>query len=141
MAMDVSCHSLVSMARLAEPLMTDDGSPMTMSYLGASEVVPNYGLMGPFKAALQSTLRYLAAELWPAGIRVNAISPGPIETRAAYGPAGCGGFVNYSARRAPLRTPLDIDEVGPLCAFFASDAVCVITGGTLYVDDGYHLLN
>ena len=141
MAMDVSCHSFVRMARLAEPLMTDGGSLMTMSYLGASEVVPNYGLMGPVKAALESTVRYLAAELGPAGIRVNAISPGAIETRAASGLAGFGGLVDDNSRRAPLRPPLGIGDVGPLCAFLASDAARAITGGTLYVDGGYHLLN
>ncbi len=140
-AMDVSCHSFVRMARLAEPLMGEGGSLMTMSYLGANEVVPNYGLMGPVKAALESAVRYLAAELGPSDIRVNAISPGPIRTRAASGLADFDALVDDSLRRAPLRQPLSIGEVGPLCAFLAGDGARAITGQTLYVDGGYSILN
>ncbi|GAA4341210.1 enoyl-ACP reductase FabI [Pigmentiphaga soli] len=140
-AMDVSCHSFIRMARLAEPLMQGGGSLMTMSYLGAEEVIDDYGLMGPVKAALESTVRYLAAELGPAGIRVNAVSPGPVATRAASGIAHFDRLLADSQRRAPMRRPLSIDDVGPLCAFLASDAAGAITGGTLYVDCGYHVLN
>lgn len=140
-AMDVSCHSLLRLCRLAEPLMRGGGSVTTMTYLGGAEVVPNYGLMGPVKAALESAVRYLAVELGPSGIRVNAISPGPITTRAASGLAQFDALVEDSARRSPLRRALAIDDVGPLCAFLAGDGAAAITGTTLYVDAGYHVLN
>ena len=141
LAMDVSCHSFVRLARLAEPLMPDGGSLITMSYLGGAEVIPHYGIMGPVKAALESATRYLAAELGPAGIRVNAISPGPIPTRAASGLSAFDALVADSAARAPMRATLSTDDVGPLCAFLASDGARAITGSTLYVDGGYHILN
>ncbi|MDC8758661.1 enoyl-ACP reductase FabI [Janthinobacterium fluminis] len=140
-AMDISCHSFLRMAKLAEPLMQQGGSLMTMSYLGAEEVIGDYGLMGPVKAALESSVRYLAAELGPAGIRVNAISPGPLATRAASGIAHFDRLLADAAQRAPLRRLVDIDDVGALCAFLAGDAARAITGGTLYVDAGYHILN
>lgn len=140
-AMDISCHSFVRMARLAEPLMPDGGSLLTMSYLGADEVVDRYGLMGPVKAALESSVRYLAAELGPAGIRVNAISPGPLATRAASGIAHFDQLLAEAAQRAPLRRLVDIDDVGALCVFLAGDGAGAITGDTLYVDAGYHILN
>ena len=140
-AMDISCHSFIRMARLAEPLMRHGGSLMTMSYLGSEEVIDNYGLMGPVKAALEASVRYLAAELGPAGIRVNAVSPGPIATRAASGLAGFDALVADAQRRAPMRDALRIDDVGPLCAFLAGDGARAITGTTLYVDGGYHILN
>ena len=140
-AMDISCHSFARMARLAEPLMQDGGSLLTMSYLGAEEVIDNYGLMGPVKAALESTVRYLAAELGPRGIRVNAISPGPMATRAASGLADFDGLLADAALRAPLRRLVDLDDVGAVCTFLASDAARSITGTTLYVDAGYHILN
>lgn len=141
MAMDVSCHSLLRLVKRAEPLMKHGGSVMTMSYLGSEEVVPNYGLMGPVKAALESAVRYLAVELGPSGIRVNAISPGPITTRAASGLAQFDALVEDSARRSPLHRALVIEDVGPLCAFLAGDGAAAITGTTLYVDAGYHVLN
>lgn len=140
-AMDVSCHSFVRMARLAEPLMKNGGSLMTMSFLGSQKVVPNYGLMGPVKAALESTVRYLAAELGHAGIRVNAVSPGPIATRAASGLTDLDALIDNSTRRSPLRHPLSNNDVGPLCAFLASDGARAITGMTIQVDCGYHILN
>ena len=140
-AMDISCHSLARMARLAEPLMQGGGSLLTMSYLGAEEVVANYGLMGPVKAALESTVRYLAAELGPQGIRVNAVSPGPMATRAASGIADFDALMADAARRAPLRRLVDIGDVGAVCAFLASDAARSITGTTLFVDAGHHILN
>ena len=139
-AMDVSCHSFVRLAKLAEPLMTQGGSLMTMSYLGSERVVPNYGLMGPVKAALEACVRYLAAELGPSGITVNAISAGPLETRAASGLADFGALVQDSHHRSPLQRKLSIDDVGPLCAFLASDGARALTGETLYVDCGYHIL-
>ena len=140
-AMDVSCHSLMRLARLAEPLMDRGGSIMTMSYLGAEDVVGDYGLMGPVKAALEAAMRYLAAELGPAGIRVNAISPGPLATRAASGITHFDRLLDDAARRAPLRRLAGIDDVGALCAFLASDAARCITGNTLYVDAGRHILS
>jgi enoyl-[acyl-carrier protein] reductase I len=139
-AMDISCHSFARMARLAEPLMPDGGALMTMSYVGAEEVVPNYGVMGPVKAALESSTRYLAAELGPRGIRVNAVSPGPLATRAASGIAGFDQLLQDAVARAPLRRLVDIDDVGALCAFLAGDGGRNITGSTLYVDAGYHVV-
>lgn len=140
-AMDISCHSFIRMAQLAEPLMKNGGSLMTMSYLGGQEVIPNYGIMGPVKAALESSVRYLAAELGPSGIRVNAISPGPIVTRAASGIASFNSLVEESARRSPMRNELSIEDVGPLSIFLASDGSRAISGTTLFVDGGYHVLN
>ena len=139
-AMDISCHSFIRMARLAEPLMKDGGSLMTMSYLGGQEVVPNYGIMGPVKAALESTVRYLAYELGEQGIRVNAISPGTIMTRAASGIASFDALVEANAQRAPMGA-VDIDDVGPLSVFLASDGSRAITGGNVYVDGGFNILN
>ena len=139
-AMDISCHSFARMARLAEPLMKEGGSLMTMSYVGAEEVIADYGLMGPVKAALEASVRYLAAELGPKGIRVNALSPGPLATRAASGIPNFDALLAQAAQRAPLRRLVDISEVGALCAFLASDASRAITGNTLYVDAGYHIL-
>lgn len=139
-AMDISCHSLLRMAHLAEPLMNQGGALLTMSYLGADEVVANYGLMGPVKAALESSVRYLATELGPQGIRVNAVSPGPLATRAASGIAGFDQLLAQAAARAPLRRLVDIAEVGALCTFLVSDGARAITGDTLYVDAGFHIL-
>lgn len=139
-AMDVSCHSLLRLAKRAEPLMSNGGSIMTMSYLGSEKIVQNYGLMGPVKAALESSVRYLAMELGPAKIRVNAISPGPIVTRAASGLVGFRDLVNDSLERMPIGQELSIDDVGPLCAFLASDGAKAITATTQYVDGGIHAL-
>ena len=139
-AMDISCHSFIRMARLAEPLMKDGGSLMTMSYLGGQEVVPNYSIMGPVKAALESTVRYLAYELGEQGIRVNAISPGTIMTRAASGIASFDALVEENAQRAPMGA-VNIDDVGPLSVFLASDGARAITGGNIYVDGGFNILN
>ncbi|MBR7988719.1 enoyl-ACP reductase FabI [Burkholderia cenocepacia] len=140
LAMDTSCHSFIRMARLAEPLMTRGGSLMAMSYLGAEQVVANYGVMGPVKAALEASVRYLAAELGGAGIRVNAISPGVLPTRAASGLPDFGRLLDDTARRAPLHHALDIDDVGAFCAFLAGDGARAITGGTHYIDAGVHML-
>ena len=139
-AMDISCHSFARMARLAEPLMQGGGSLLTMSYLGAEEVVANYGLMGPVKAALESSVRYLATELGPQGIRVNAVSPGPLATRAASGIQHFDQLLADAAERAPLRRLVSIEDVGALCTFMASDASRSMTGSTLYVDAGFHIL-
>ncbi|MBZ2207496.1 enoyl-ACP reductase FabI [Massilia soli] len=139
-AMDISCHSFARMARRAEPLMRQGGSLVTMSYVGAEEVIPGYGLMGPVKAALEASVRYLAAELGPGGIRVNAVSPGPLATRAASGIADFDTLLAQAARRAPLRRLVALEEVGALCVFLASDGARAMTGNTIYVDAGYHIL-
>ncbi len=139
-AMDISCHSFMRMARLAEPLMNEGGALLTMSYLGAAEVVPHYGVMGPVKAALEASVRYLATELGPRGIRVSAVSPGPIKTRAASGIPGFDELIAEAQRSAPLAREVDIDDVGSLCAFLVSDAGRAITGDVHYVDGGFHIL-
>ena len=139
-AMDISCHSFLRMARLAEPLMKQGGSLLTMSFVGAQEVIPDYGLMGPVKAALEASVRYLAAELGPKDIRVNAVSPGPLATRAASGIAHFDTLMAQAAQRAPLRRLAGIDDVGALCAFLASDGARAMTGNTVYIDGGYHIL-
>lgn len=139
-AMDVSCHSFLRMAKLAEPLMPKGGCLLTMSYFGAEHVIEGYDLMGPVKAALEAASRYVAAELGPKGIRVHAISPGPLRTRAASALAHFDSLLSTVEHRAPLRHLVNIDDVGALAAFMASDAAASITGGTLHVDGGYHIL-
>ncbi len=139
-AMDVSCHSFIRMARLAEPLMTDGGALFTMSYFGAERVVENYNLMGPVKAALEASARYLAAELGPKGIRVHAISPGPLKTRAASGIAHFDALLDQAAARAPTRSLVTIEDVGFATAGLATDAARLITGDTIYIDGGYHIM-
>jgi len=138
-AMDVSCWSFIRMAKLAEPLMARGGSLFCMSYFGAEQVVPNYNMMGPVKAALESATRYLAAELGSQGIRVHAISPGPIRTRAASGLAGFDALLEEAAAKAPIRRLATIQEVGSMVAFLATDAAGAMTGQTIYVDGGYHI--
>jgi enoyl-[acyl-carrier protein] reductase I len=135
-AMDVSCHSFVRMAKLAAPLMTDGGTMFAMSYLGASRVVGNYNVMGPVKAALEAACRYLAYELGPQKIRVHAISPGPLKTRAASGLKDFELMLNAAAQKAPLGELVDIMDVGFACAYLASPLARRITGGTVYVDGG-----
>jgi enoyl-[acyl-carrier protein] reductase I len=139
-AMDISCHSFLRMAHLAEPLMDKGGTLLTMTYLGAAEVVPRYGVMGPVKAALEAVVRYLATELGPRGIRVNAVSPGPIRTRAASGIPHFEDLLAEARRRAPLPREVEIDDVGSLCAFLVSDAARAITGDVHYIDGGFHIL-
>jgi enoyl-[acyl-carrier protein] reductase I len=139
-AMDISCHSFIRMARLAEPLMDNGGTLLTMSYVGSSEVVPRYGVMGPVKASLEAAVRYLATELGPRGIRVNAVSPGPMRTRAASGIRDFDKLFAESRRRAPLMRDVEIDDIGSLCAFLVSDAAKAITGDVHYVDAGFHIL-
>ena len=139
-AMDISCHSFIQMARLAEPLMDEGGTLLTMTYLGAAEVVPHYGVMGPVKAALEAAVRYLATELGPGGIRVNAVSPGPMNTRAASGIPDFDALIAEARLRAPLAREVGIDDVGSLCAFLVSDAAQAITGDVHYIDGGLHVL-
>jgi enoyl-[acyl-carrier protein] reductase I len=128
------------MARLAEPLMTKGGTLFCMTYYGAQMVVENYNLMGPVKAALEAAVRYLAVELGPGGIRVHAISPGPIKTRAASGIDRFDELLEKAAKRAPRRALVTIEDVGMATAFLASDFAKLITGEVMYVDGGYHVV-
>ena len=139
-AHDVSVYSLVAVSRAAKPLMTEGGGIVTMTYFGADKVVPKYNVMGVAKAALQATVRYLASELGPSNIRVNAISAGPIKTLAARGVSQLGEMLKSHAERAPLRRNVDPGEVGATAAFLLSDAGSGITGETLYVDCGYNIM-
>lgn len=140
-AMDVSCHSFIRLSRLAEPLMKDGGSLLTVTYMGSSEVVSHYNLMGPVKAALESAVRYMAAELGEQNIRVNALSPGAIMTRAASGIEGFSGILLHSQQKAPLHRLIDLDDVGYMAAFLASDAARNITGGVHVIDAGYEVMD
>ena len=139
-AMDVSCHSFIRMARLAAPLMTEGGTMFAMSYYGANRVVPNYSVMGPVKAALEASCRYLAYELGHHGIRVHAISPGPLKTRAASGLKDFELLLNEAAQKAPLGELVDIMDVGFTCAYLATPFARRITGGTVYVDGGTNIV-
>ena len=139
-AMDVSCHSFVRMARLAAPLMKDGGAMFTMSYYGANKVVSNYNLMGPVKAALEACARYLAYELGPQRIRVHAISPGPLKTRAGSGLKDFDLLLSEAAERAPLGELVDIMDVGFTCAFLATPYARRLSGETMYVDGGVHIM-
>ena len=137
-AMEVSCHSFATLAKLAAPQMKEGGSMITMTYLGADEAVPHYGLMGPVKAALESLVRYMALELGPQKIRVHAVSPGPVPTRAASGIAAFDELMQHSAQKSPLGRLVLLDEIAQLCAFLCADASSGMTGQTLYVDAGAH---
>jgi len=139
-AMDISCHSFIRMAKLAAPLMRDGGSMFAMSYYGANRVVANYNVMGPVKAALEAACRYLAYELGPQGIRVHAISPGPLKTRAASGLKDFELLLNEAAQKAPLGELVDIMDVGFACAYLATPLARRITGGTVYVDGGANIV-
>jgi enoyl-[acyl-carrier protein] reductase I len=139
--MDVSCWTFIRMAHLAEPLMRKGGTLFTMSYYGSQMVVKNYNIMGVAKAALECTVRYLAAELGPKGIRVHAISPGPLATRAASGIPEFDALLDKAKAQAPARSLVSIDDVGVATAFLAHDAARLITGETLYVDGGYHIMD
>ena len=139
-AMDISCHSFIRMAKLAAPLMTDGGTMFAMSYYGATRVAPNYNVMGPVKAALEAACRYLAYELGPAGIRVHAISPGPLKTRAASGLKDFDLMLNEAVQKAPLGELVDVMDVGFACAYLASDFARRITGGTIFVDGGVNVV-
>ena len=139
--MDVSCWTFMRMARLAEPLMRDGGCLFTMTYYGSQMVVQNYNIMGVAKAALESAVRYIAAELGPKGIRVHAISPGPLATRAASGIPEFDALLDKAKSKAPARSLVSIDDVGAATAFLAHDAARLITGETLYIDGGYHIID
>jgi enoyl-[acyl-carrier protein] reductase I len=139
-AMDISCHSFIRMARLAAPLMTEGGTLFAMSYHGAQKVVPNYNVMGPVKAALEAACRYLAFELGPRGIRVHPVSPGPLKTRAASGLKDFDLMLNEAVEKSPVGELVDIRDVGFACAYLATPYARRITGGTVYVDGGVHIM-
>lgn len=139
--MDISCWSFIRMAHLAEPLMKRGGTLFTMTYYGSQMVVKNYNVMGLAKAALESAVRYIAAELGPKGIRVHAISPGPLATRAASGIPEFDELLHKAQETAPTRSLVSIDDVGMATAFLAHDAARLITGETLYIDGGYHIID
>lgn len=139
--MDVSVHSLIRMAKLAEELMPDGGSVITVSHYGAEKVVDHYNLMGPVKSALEGTVRYLAAELGPSGIRVNALSPGPIKTRAASGIEHFDALIDEARQRAPERRLVSIEDVGALAAMLVSDLSRNVTGNISCVDAGFHVMS
>ncbi|SCK55580.1 Enoyl-[acyl-carrier-protein] reductase [NADH] [Variovorax sp. HW608] len=139
-AMDVSCHSFVRMARLAAPLMKNGGTMMAMSYYGANKVVPTYSVMGPVKAALEACCRYLAFELGGKGIRVHAISPGPLKTRAASGIKDFDLLLTEAQRRAPVGELVDIMDVGFACAYLATPYARRLSGDTVYVDGGVNIM-
>ena len=138
MAMDVSCHSFIRMARLAVPLMKDGGSLMTVSFYGADRVVENYNMMGPVKAALESSVRYLAADLAERRIRAYAISAGPVKTRAASGIDRFDALLDKVRERTPAHRLVGIEEIGQIAAFLASDAGAPMTGSVIYADGGFH---
>jgi enoyl-[acyl-carrier protein] reductase I len=139
--MDVSCWTFMRMAHLAEPLMKNGGTLFTMTYYGSRMVVKNYNIMGVAKAALECAVRYMAAELGPKGIRVHAISPGPLATRAASGIPEFDQLLDKARAQAPARSLVSIDDVGVATAFLAHDAAKLITGETLYIDGGYHIID
>jgi enoyl-[acyl-carrier protein] reductase I len=139
--MEVSCWTFIRMAHLAEPLMPNGGTLFTMTYYGSQRVVRNYNIMGVAKAALESTVRYMAAELGPKGIRVHAVSPGPLATRAASGIPEFDALLDKARTKAPARSLVSIEDVGTATAFLAHDAARLITGETLYVDGGYHIID
>ena len=140
-AMEVSCWSFIRMAKLAEPLMDKGGALFCMTYYGSQMVVENYNLMGPVKAALESATRYMAAELGPKGIRVHAVSPGPLKTRAASGIAEFDELLAKAQEKAPMQALVSVDDVGSAVAFLATDLAKLMTGETLYIDGGYHIID
>ncbi len=140
LAMDVSCHSFLRMAKLAAPLMTGGGCLLTVSFYGADRVVENYNLMGPVKAALEASVRYVAADLADRGIRAHAISAGPVKTRAASGIDRFDALLDKVRERTPSKNLVGIDEIGRIAAFLASDAGAPLTGSIVYADNGFHIV-
>jgi enoyl-[acyl-carrier protein] reductase I len=138
--MHISCYSLIQLSKLAEPLMKQGGSILTLSYYGSQKVIKNYNLMGIAKAALESTVRYLAHDLGTANIRVNAISPGPVMTRAASGISDFKELLDTAIQKSALHRGINIDSVGNLAAFLSSDLGQDISGEVLYVDAGYSIM-
>lgn len=140
LAMDISCHSFLRMAKLAKPLMKQGGSMFAMSFYGAEKVIENYNLMGPVKAALEASVRYMAVDLGAQKIRVIAISPGPVKTRAASGLDKFDELMLHAREKSPLQTLVDVFDVGAMVTFLASDYAKNITGDTIYIDGGYHII-
>ena len=138
--MDISCFSFTDIARRAQPLMTDGGSMLTLTYLGAERVLPNYNVMGVAKAALEASVRYLAADLGPEGIRVNALSPGPMRTLAGSAVGSARKVYGFNAKNSPLRRTAALEEVGGAALYLLSDLGGGTTGDTIYVDCGYHAM-
>ncbi len=141
MAMDISCHSFIRMAKLAEPLMTNGGCLLTVTFYGSEKVVADYNLMGPVKAALESSVRYMAAELGDKRIRVHAISPGPLKTRAASGIDRFDELLERARQRTPEHRLVGIDDIGNLATFLVSDAAATMTGNIEFIDAGNHILD
>lgn len=140
-AMDVSVYSLTALSRQAAPLMAGHGgSIITLTYYGAERVVSNYNVMGVAKAALEASVRYLAADLGPKGIRVNAISPGPVKTLAAAGISGFREMLHHAAEKSPLKRNISAEEVGKTALYLCSDLASGVTGEVIYVDGGYHIM-
>lgn len=139
-AMEVSCYSFIRLAHLAEPLMKDGGCLLTTSYYGGEKVIPHYGLMGPVKSALECSVKYLAAELGEKQIRVNALSPGPIATRAASGIEHFDELIEHSRAKAPGRAVVSIEGVGSYARFLVSDEARFVTGSIAYIDSGFHVI-
>ncbi len=139
-AMRVSVHSFLRMGKLAEPLMTNGGALLAMSYYGAEKTIEHYNVMGPVKAALEAAVRYMAVELGPKRIRVNALSPGPVKTRAASGIDHFDELLDRAVREAPEHRLVGLDDVGAYAAFLVSDEASSITGNINYVDAGYHIV-
>jgi enoyl-[acyl-carrier protein] reductase I len=140
LAQDISAYSLVAVARAVAPLMTAGGSITTLTYLGSTRVIPNYNVMGVAKAALEAVVRYLASDLGPKGIRVNAISAGPVKTASARGIKDFSSILDYVAQRAPLRRNTDPREVADAAVFLASSLARGVTGNTLFVDSGFGIM-
>jgi enoyl-[acyl-carrier protein] reductase I len=140
MAMDVSCHSFIRVARVAEPLMRNGGCPVTVTFYGSEKVVEEYNVMGPVKAALESAVRYMAAELGPKRIRVHALSPGPMKTRAASGNERFDELLERTRSRTPEHQLVRIEDVGNVATFLVSDAAAALTGNIEYIDAGCHIL-
>lgn len=138
-AMTISCHSFAELGRLVAPHMPAGGSMITMSYIGSEQAIPNYGIMGPIKAALESTVRYMALELGSQGIRVHAVSSGPILTRASSGLSDFDGLLHLAESKSPMKRLVSLDEVSGLSAFLCTDASSGMTGQTIFVDAGYHI--
>lgn len=139
-AMDISCHSLIRLAQKAQPLMRDAGCLLTVSYCGAEKVVDHYNIMGPVKAALESTVKYLAAGLGPEGIRVNALSPGSLQNRAASGIAHFDKLTDDARKRVPKRQLVTIEDVGSIATGLVSEDARNVTGNLAFVDGGYHAM-
>lgn len=140
MAMDISCYSFIRLAHLAEPLMKEGGALLTMTYLGSEKVVEHYGIMGPVKAALEGAVKYLAADLGGKKIRVNAISPGPISTRAASGIPNFDSLLQLAREKSPEHESVTIQSVGAYAKFLVSDEAALVTGNTVYVDAGFNIM-